>query len=110
MIRALLIDDDRNHAEGLERALNQRGLITSCTASILEAVRRLQCREASIDLVVVVIADRWHPWLEILHQLQQAAWQVGIGEFPLFLCVSRLNFGTQFQLQIERMGARLVIE
>jgi len=110
MNRALLIDDDRVHAEHIERILNQRGLITNWTASIREAVRRLKCRAASYDLVVLAIANRAHPWLEILHELQQAAWQAGIGEFPLFLCVSRLGFGTEFQLQIERMGARFVIE
>jgi len=109
MIKALLIGD-RVHAEHIERILNHRGLITSYAASIREAVGQLQCRAASIDLVVLAIADRSQPWLEILHQLQQAAWQPGITEFPFFLCVSRLRFRAEFQLRVERMGARLVIE
>jgi len=110
MIKALLIDEDRAHAECLERVISRRGLVTSWTASVREAVGRLQRREASFDLVVLSIADRSHTWIEILNELQQAAWQAGISEFPLFLCVSRLRFGTEFQLQIERMGARLVHE
>jgi ActR/RegA family two-component response regulator len=107
---ALLIDGDPAHAGHIERILNGRGLDTSYAASIREAVRRLKCRAASIDLVVLAIGDRSQPWLEVLHQLQQAAWQAGIGDFPFFLCISRLNYGTEFQLRVERMGARLVIE
>jgi DNA-binding response OmpR family regulator len=110
MIKALLIDDDRTHAEGLERALNRRGVTTRYAASIREAFRQLKCPAASIDLVVLVIADRSHPWLEILYRLQQASWRVGIRDSPHFLCVSRLSFAAEFQLQIERIGARYVTE
>jgi len=110
MTNVLLIDDDRVHTERIARVLNQRGLITSRVASIREAIRRLQCRPASFDLVVLAIADRSHPWLEILHQLQQAAWQAGMTTSPFFLCISRIGVGAEFQLQVERMGARLVLE
>ncbi len=110
MAKMLLIDNDRVHAVGLERALNRRGLFTIDTVTSREGVRQLQRRAASFDLVALAITDRSHPWLEILHQLQQAAWQAGIGELPLFLCVSRLSLGAEFQLEVERMGARFVIE
>lgn len=110
MTSALLIDDDRLHAMHIARELNQRGLITSYTASIWEAVRRLKCREAPFDLVVLTISDRSQPWLDILHQLQQAAWQPGISESPFFLCISRLSFGAEFNLRVEQMGARYVTE
>lgn len=110
MSKALLIDDDPNHAEVLERSMNRRGLVTIWSRSVREAVGRLQCRGASFDLVVLSIGERSCHWIEILHELQQAAWQSGVSEFPLFLCVSRLSLGVDFQLQIERMGARLVHE
>lgn len=110
MIKVLLIAGDPIRAKDLERTLNRRGLVTSYSVSIREAVRQLECRTASFDLVVLAIGDRSQPWLEILHRLQEAAWQTGIGEFPFFLCISRLNYGADFQLRIERMGARFVIE
>lgn len=110
MIKALLIDNDRVHAERLEQELNRRGLTTIYVASSREALKQLENRAGSIDLVVLAIADLRQPWLEILHQLQQASWRAGIGEFPLFLCISRPSLRAEFQLQIERMGARHVIE
>ena len=110
MTKVLIIDDDRNRAERLERELNQRRAATIYSATVREAVRKLKSRTASIDLVILSISDRSQPWLEILHTLQEASWQPGIGDFPLFLCISRLYFVADFQLQIERMGARYVTE
>ena len=110
MMKALLIDEDPNHATHLERSINRRGVVTSWTNSVREAIGRLRGREASFDLVVLSIGERSQRWIEILHKLQQAAWQPGVSEFPIFLCVSRLSLGVEFQLQVERMGARLVHE
>lgn len=110
MIRALLIDDDSDHAERLERELNQRGLGTIYAAGIREAIRKLKSRTAQVELVIICMADPSRPWLAILHQLQQTSWQSGIREFPLFLCVSRYRPGAEHQLKIERMGARHVFE
>lgn len=110
MIKALLIDDDPTHAKYLERSINRRGVATIWTNSVREAIARLRGREASFDLVVLSIGERSHHWIEILHALQQAAWQTGVSEFPIFFCVSRLSLGVEFQLQIEQMGARLVHE
>lgn len=110
MIRALLIDDDRDHALNIEEELNQRKVITNCVASISEAIGVLKRRAALFDLVILSIADRSQPWVETLHDLQQAAWQSGIGARPFFFCISRFHFDHEFQLQIERLGARLAFE
>lgn len=110
MSNILLIDRDQTHAQLLEQELNRRGLIVFRIATIRDGAQMLKSRAVSIDLVVLAIADFSQPWLEILYGLQQAAWHAGICEFPLFLCASRVDFGTEFQLKVEQMGARLAIE
>ena len=110
MAQALLVDNDRIHAELLLQAMRARGVATAWTASIRDAVQRLTRGSASIDLVALVVSDRLRPWCEILRDLQEAAWQQGVGEVPSFLVIMRVNFGVEFQLQVERMGARIVIE
>jgi len=110
MIRVLLIDNDRIHAEQLTHELNHRGLMTIKIASVDEAAKILRSLTASIDLVLLVVCDRSQPWLEMLHQLQQSCWQSGIGDVPFFLCVLRIAFRPEFLIQIEHLGVRHVVE
>ena|ERR1039458_3398442 len=110
MFSALLIDEDRDHADHLERELTRCGLTLVYAATIQNAMRKLNRRVVSVDFVLLVMSGRSGPWLEILHELQQAAWQAGISEGPLFLCISRLRFEADFQLKIEQMGARYAFE
>jgi hypothetical protein len=62
------------------------------------------------EIAVLVIGDQSRPWFTVLHSLQEAAWQGAMPEVPFFLCVSKQDLGADFQLRIERMGARYVFE
>ena len=110
MLKVLLIDDDGDHAQQLGRRLGERKLTVIRTADTGAAIAQLQNREHLCDLVILCMAGRSGSWLEALRDLQHASWQAGSREVPLFLCVSRLHFGIDFQLQIERMGARYAFE
>lgn len=110
MAKVLLIDDDGDHAEQLARGLAERRLTVTRAADGEAAIAQLRNREQPCDLVILCMARRSVPWLEVLRTLQHAGWQAGFREAPLFLCVSRLQRGIDFQLQIERMGARYADE
>jgi ActR/RegA family two-component response regulator len=110
MIRLLLVDDDDGHAERLGRELALRGLTVIRAADAEEAIKQLRNNASVCDLVILCIADRVRPWLTFLHALQEATWQAGFLETPLFLCVSRVELGLEFQLRVERMGARFACE
>jgi ActR/RegA family two-component response regulator len=110
MISVLLVDDDDGHAERLERELALRGLRVIRAADAGEAIKELRENASICDLVILCIADRVRPWRTFLHALQEARWQARFLEVPLFLCTSRLGFGVEFQLQIERTGARYACE
>jgi DNA-binding response OmpR family regulator len=110
MPRVLLVDNDRDHAEQLGRELAERRLTVIRTGDSGAAIAQLRSREHLCDLVILCMAGRSRPWLEVLRDLQQASHQAGLREVPLFLCASRQQFGVDFQLQIERMGARYACE
>jgi DNA-binding response OmpR family regulator len=110
MLNVLLIDEDGDHAQQLGRRLAERRLTVIRTADSGAAIAQLRNREHLCDLVILCMAGRSDPWLEVLRDLQHAGWQAGSREVALFLCVSRLHFGIDFQLQIERMGARYASE
>jgi hypothetical protein len=110
MTRALLIDDDSDHAERLGRELALRGLTVIYASDAEKATKQLLENASVCDLVILCIADRARPWLSFLKAMQEACWQAGFLEFPLFLCVSRVELGLEFQLRVERMGARFACE
>jgi CheY-like chemotaxis protein len=110
MTRVLLVDDDRDHTERIGRELSLRGLTVIYAADAEEATKKLRENASVCDLVILCVADRARPWLSFLKAMQEACWQVGFLEFPLFLCVSRIELGHEFQLRVERMGARFVCE
>jgi len=109
MLNVLLIDDGE-HAEQFGRELAQRRLSVIRAADCGEAVARLRNREHICDIVILTMTGRARAWLTALHDLQQAGLQAGFLEVPLFLCASQQQFGVDFQLQIERMGARYACE
>ena len=109
MLRVLLIDDG-DHAEQFGRELAQRRLAVIHAADGKEAVRRLRNKEDVCDIVILTMTGRAQAWLAALHELQQAGSQAGFLEAPLFLCTSRQQICVDFQLQIERMGARYACE
>jgi hypothetical protein len=110
MITALLIDEDGDHAEKFGRELARHALAVVRADNCREAVARLRNREHICDIVILSMTGRTRAWLAALHDLQQAGRQAGFHEVPLFLCTSRQQFGVDFQLQIERMGARYACE
>ena len=110
MINMLLIDDDVAHAERVGITLAQRGLAVTRVADVGEAIKRLQAQARAWEIVVIVFGDHSRPWLSILHNLQEAAWNGAFPEVPFFLCVSKRDLGTDFEIRIERMGARYAYE
>ena len=106
----LLIDDDAAHAERVGIMLAQRGLAVTRVADIGEAIKSLQARTRAWEIVVLVFGDHSRPWFSVLQNLQEAAWHGTLPEVPLFLCVSKRDLGTDFELRIERMGARYAFE
>ena len=110
MAKVLLIDDDGDHAEQLGRGLAERRLTVTRAADGEAAIAQLRNREHAVRPRDPLHGWSFSPWLEVLRTLQHAGWQAGFREAPLFLCVSRLQLGIDFQLQIERMGARYAYE
>jgi len=110
MNSVLLIDDDGAHAERLGTILAQRGLAVIRAADAAGAVKTLQTNPHICEIVILVVAEVSRPWLTILCDLQEAARQQAFLEGPLFLCLSKRELGAEFQLRIERMGARYACE
>lgn len=110
MTNLLLIDGDGDHANQMGTILTQRGIAVTRAADIREATKKLQARARGWEIVVLVIDDLSRPWSTVLNSLQEAAWAGAMPEVPLFLCVSRRDLGNDFQLRIERMGARYACE
>lgn len=110
MTSVLLIDDNPDHAEQVGIILAQRGFAVTRVVEIGEAIKRLQARPHALEIALLVIGDHSRPWFTVLHNLQEAAWHGAMPEVPFFLCVSKQDLGTDFQLRIERMGARYVYE
>ena len=110
MNSVLLIDDDHAHAERVGTILAQRGLAVIRAADVGDAVKALRTDAHLCEIVILVIAELSRPWLTILRDLQEAARQRAFLEVPLFLCLSKRELGVEFQLRIERMGARYACE
>jgi DNA-binding response OmpR family regulator len=110
MNRVLLIDDDGAHAERVGTILAQRGITVIRASDAGDAVKTLRTDPHVCEIVILVIAELSRPWLTILRNLQEAARQRAFLEGPLFLCLSKRELGVEFQLRIERMGARYACE
>ncbi len=95
MFRVLLIDDVSTHAEQGGIILAQRGLDVTRVADIGEAIKKLQAGGRVWEIVILVIGELSRPWFTVLHNLQEAAWHGAIPEVPLFLCVSKREFGNK---------------
>lgn len=108
MTGILLIDNDPVHAEGLIGRLRSRSLHIEWVRSTPEAVTTLRERPSQFDLVILDVSDPSQPWLNVLDRLQHAGRRYGWS--PLFLCVSNRQREPQFELAVERKGARYVYE
>ena len=110
MYRVLLIDQDAIHAERLATRLRQHGLAVLIAASIPEALRRLQQRIPSCELVLIAASGMPDQWLGILRALVQASRQSCLCLGPFFLFAASLKCNPHIRLRIERLGARYVHE
>lgn len=108
MYRALLIDSDATHAQRLATRLETRKLKVEILSRPQEAVARLNRRDVPCELVIINTSDPSQPWIRTLGKLQVASRQSGSWPRPLFLCFSGRKREPQFELAIERMGARYV--
>jgi ActR/RegA family two-component response regulator len=110
MYRALLIDQDTNHAERLAFRLRQRGLVVTIAESVSKAARHLEQRIPIYELVLVVAAGAPDQWLDALRSLVHASRQFGMFLGPLFLLISRSRCNPHLRLRIEHLGARYACE
>ncbi len=108
--KALLIDDDSTHAHRVIECLPAFGLGVELCSTVKQGIIKLSRREAEYELVVLNVSDASQPWLRLLQVLHEAAFQSGRAIGPLYLCVSTVRRDHLFELQVERMGARLVYE
>lgn len=106
MARVLLIGSDRMYQENLATQLRTRGHVVE-VANDCRGVTRAQCAlRSSAEIVVVDVTQLSE---DGRHQLLRICQQPREDGFPsLVLCYSRTNHGPQFELSIERLGARYV--
>lgn len=108
--RILLVDADEKHANQLCAALLARGLNVEHFAAIQPAISRFAQPSVAFDVVIVNVSDSSQPWLRQLEMLHEAAYESAAPVGPLLLCVSNVKRDELFELDIERMGGRLVYE
>jgi hypothetical protein len=75
-----------------------------------QAVLLLRRTSGEYDVVIVNVSDQTVPWVRLLLKLQEACFLSNGYPSPMFLCTSTLPRSPEFQLQIERKGARYVVE
>jgi CheY-like chemotaxis protein len=110
MPRVLLVDIDKQHAERIRGSLVFRAREVDVFADPKEAAARLQQARADYQVVILNVSNVLMPWINILANLQAACFQSGVFPSPLILCTSTIKQSFEFQLRIERMGARYVYE
>ncbi len=110
MIKLLLIDADLVHARELSALLAHRGIVIQHVLKCTDGAAALRQSLPQHDLVVVDLSERSHPWLTFLRKLRQALRNPTAGCGPLFLCISGLQWSVDFQILIERSGARYAFE
>jgi len=108
--RLLLIDNDQGHAERICGQLRFRAFEVDVYRDPERARTRLRRASTKYEVVIVNVSDTAMPWFKTLLKLQEACFQLGSYPSPLFLCTSSIKQSSEFELQIERMGARYVVE
>jgi hypothetical protein len=109
MNKALLIDSDEQHAEGLMDCLRRHRLVAERVLTVEESLQVLRlgtpCR-----IVIVNVSDHRLDWLTALRTLSEAGYRAGGFGSLSILCVSRTAKPVDFILRIERLGCRYVFE
>ncbi len=106
----VLVDNDAMHAATLADRLRARQLMLTTHRAPADALQVLRREPSACDIVVVNVSDASQPWLAILRRLLEACASNSSPHTPLFLCTSRIKRDHQFQLALERLGARFVYE
>ena len=109
MRRALLIDDDPIHASRVSVGLSSRDLHVHCMR-FAEAEKELRRSAHLYEIVIVNVSDSRIPWAVNVEKLQRACLAAGGCGQPSLLCTSTRHHGPQFELEMERRGARYVVE
>jgi hypothetical protein len=109
MYTVMLIDNDEMHAEALAARLRARGLNVVRHRKADHALSVLIHKRTHCDLALINVSDLSQPWLRIVRKLQDACFSSSHC-CPLVLSLSTVKREPQFELQIERLGARFVYE
>jgi hypothetical protein len=110
MPRILLVDNDQGHAERVCGRLRFHALEVDVCCDRQRAVTRLRRASADYEVVILNASNIEIPCFNILARLQEACFQSGRYPAPLFLCTSSTKRSPEFELRIERLGARYVYE
>lgn len=107
MARIILIDSDETHARAVAAALARRDHQLTVVPHARDLFHRLDNEQIQFAVVVFNFFNRPEDWdsLDRLRKLT-LTWLPK----PGILCTSRLKWGTDVRLQVERRGARLVYE
>ncbi len=108
--RVLLVDADQTHAERVRELLHLCALEADVCPGHEDAFVRLQQASSDFELVILNVSNDSLPWCTILAKLQAACLQSGVYPSPFFLCISSTRRPSEFELRIERLGARYVHE
>lgn len=110
MACVLLVDTDQIHAECVRVGLGFHGLEVDVYLDPEQAAVRLRWAGNDYDVVILNVTSPSLPWVNILTKLQAACLESGVYPAPRFLCTSTTKRSPEFELRIERMGARYVFE
>lgn len=110
MACVLLVDTNQSHAECVRTALGFHDLAVDVYPDPERAAKRLRRAGNDYDVVILNVSDPLLPWVNTLVKLQAACFESGVSPSPLFLCTSTAKRSPEFELRIERMGARYVCE
>lgn len=104
----LLVDTDALHAQRLIDRLRPKNLRATWVRTIAEALIQLREPNSFLQIIILNVSGPLEPSLKALDQLKAACYRGN--SKPLFLCISKLRREPQFQLAVERRGARYVHE
>lgn len=90
--------------------LRHHALEVAICVDLSRAMPMLRSAGTEYEVVIVNVSDARLPWPKTLAKLQEACFLSGGYPSPLFLCTSTTSRSPEFELQIERMGARYVLE
>ena len=110
MYRALIIDNDTAHANGLHELLRPHDLVVDRASDPEQAVLKLGRSADKYVLVIVTVSNTRSPWWRIIENLQEACRCSTSSLAFLFLCIGRMGLRPEFILRLERLGVRYVRE